>query len=66
VARPQGGWPLVVFYPFGHPTPHAHAHAHATCPSYSQLKMRMKNGLDGSKKRENNLTDFLKDKILNS
>jgi hypothetical protein len=21
VARPQGGWPAAVFYPFGHPTP---------------------------------------------
>jgi uncharacterized protein YyaL (SSP411 family) len=23
VARQQGGWPLAVFYPFGHPTPYA-------------------------------------------
>jgi hypothetical protein len=25
VARPQGGWPPAVFYPFGHPTPYASA-----------------------------------------
>jgi hypothetical protein len=26
VARPQGGWPAEIFYPFGHPSPCAHAH----------------------------------------
>jgi hypothetical protein len=25
IARPQGGWPAAVFYPFGHRTPYAYA-----------------------------------------